>query len=78
MTDTDILDFVEKHGIQIWPQRKSRTGPVLNWYAQYPFPFVQVARASCRAALADLIETHRKFPVDTSPTEAVSRKESIS
>lgn len=56
MTDTELLDFVEKHGIQIWPVRKSKHGPVIHWWVQNPAPFFQTYGPTVRQALTQLKE----------------------
>lgn len=70
MTDTELVDFVEKHGVQVWPQRqRSQIGPggddkirsvpgeILNWTAQFPTPrFLQITRSHWRDAVSDLIK----------------------
>ncbi len=66
MSDTELVDFVEKHGVQVWPMRgradkfsknvRRTPGEILNWTAQYPQPFVQMTRGTFRAAVTDLKE----------------------
>ena len=74
MTDTELVDFVERHGVQVWPERmKSQRGPqgdqrvrrvpgeILGWTAQFPHPcFIQVSRTHWRHAVADLIEVYNQ------------------
>jgi hypothetical protein len=71
LSDTELIEFVEKHGVQVWPQRAradrfnkaivARTpGEILNWTAQYPRPFVQMTRGTFRAAVTDLKEALKK------------------
>lgn len=54
MSDKQLLDFVEKNGIQIWPVRQSKHGAVLNWWVQRVSPFLQLARPKLREALEAL------------------------
>jgi len=54
MTDTELFDFVELRGIQIWPQRKSKHGPIMCWWVQNPSPFFQTSSPSLRVALQNL------------------------
>lgn len=54
MTDTELLDFVEERGIQIWAQRKSKHGPVTHWWVQNVFPFIQTYAPTVREALIKL------------------------
>ena len=56
MTDTEMIDCVEKNGIQIWPTRKSKHGPVLQWWVQNILPFCQTARPRLRDALEALAQ----------------------
>lgn len=62
MSDTELLDMVQKRGIQIWPQRKTAHGPVINWYAQNVSPFIQTYGSTVREALLKLkkaIDNHK-------------------
>lgn len=54
MSDSELMDFVQQRGIQIWPVRKSKHGPVMNWYAQNVFPFIQSYGGTVREALTKL------------------------
>jgi len=56
MTDFQLLNFVEERGIQIWPTRKVKHGPVINWYVQNVCPFVQTYAPTLREALTKLKE----------------------
>jgi hypothetical protein len=56
MTDTELLDWVERDGIQIWPQRKSKHGPVMQWWVQNVLPWVQTYDKTLRGALHKLAE----------------------
>lgn len=56
MTDKQLVDFVEKHGIQIWPMRQVKHGPVLQWWVQRVSPFLQLARPKLRDALKALAD----------------------
>jgi hypothetical protein len=50
----DLIEFIEQRGLQIWPVRKTRYGPVLFWYVQNVSPFLQVSDASLKGALQKL------------------------
>jgi hypothetical protein len=50
----DLIDFIEKRGIQIWPTRQSKHGPVINWWVQNVSPWVQTSDTTLRGALAKL------------------------
>jgi hypothetical protein len=52
--DESLLDFIERRGIQIWPMRKSKHGPVLHWWVQNVSPFVQTYDTTLRGALRKL------------------------
>ena len=54
MSDFQLMNFVEEKAIQIWPLRKSKYGPVVNWYAQNTAPFIQMHGTSVREALTKL------------------------
>jgi hypothetical protein len=54
MKDTELLDFIQRNGIQIWPVRSSRYSPVVAWYAQNVLPFIQAQGATVREALTNL------------------------
>jgi len=54
MTDTELLNFVESNGIQIWPVRKTKHGPVMQWWVQNPSPWFQMSATSLRVALERL------------------------
>ena len=64
MTDTELIDAIEKHGISLWPDRESRTNidsRVSEWHVFLHNPKdkynpIQVTRASLRAALVDTLE----------------------
>lgn len=52
--------MVQERGIQIWPTRKSKNGPVMNWYAQNVFPFIQSYGGTVREALTKLEKAIRE------------------
>jgi hypothetical protein len=54
MSDSELIAFIEANGIQLWPVRKSKHGPILHWYAQATSPFQQLAAPTARLALARL------------------------
>lgn len=60
MSDKELLDMVQERGIQIWPTRKSKNGPVMNWYAQNVFPFIQSYGGTVREALTKLEKAIRE------------------
>lgn len=62
MTDTELVDFVDKRGIQVWPERK-RTGTreIFGWWAQSPHPvFMQIAKPTWRMAVEALRDAMKK------------------
>jgi hypothetical protein len=71
-SDSQLIDFVEKVGVQVWPMRKSgklgqRTpGDIANWTAQLPHPnFLQVTNTHWRTAVAALLEAYKRRAEDT-------------
>lgn len=71
-SDTELVNFVEKCGIQVWPVRGSRSKvtaalpEVVEWWAQMPHPnFYQIAGHSWRNAVARLMQIHRRRAEDT-------------
>lgn len=56
MTDTELLDFVEQRGIQIFPQRKSKHGPVIHWWVVNPTPFFETYGPTLRGTLTRMKE----------------------
>lgn len=66
MSDTELLDFVEKHGIQIWPARRSKHGPIVVWWVQNATPFIQTYdRSTLRGALHKLAASMREEKTST-------------
>jgi len=57
MSDKELLDWIERDGIQIWPIRKSKHGPVTSWYVQNPAPFQQTYGDTVREALHKLAKS---------------------
>lgn len=72
-TDTELVDFVEKNGVQVWPQReRERQGPggndkirripgeIFCWTAQVVLPFMQISRPKWREAVSDLKKAYEE------------------
>jgi len=65
MSDTELLNAIEKYGVSLWPDRESRTNidsPISEWNTfarSNPYP-VQVTRAKLREALSVTVEKLRK------------------
>lgn len=65
MNDKQLIDWMERDGIQAWPVRASKHGPVLRWWVQLVLPFMQVSDTTLRAALEKLAEARRRIAEDT-------------
>jgi hypothetical protein len=54
VTSDEMIDFVEREEAQLWPERDRRSGSVRLWVVQVgKRSFVQVSRATLRAAIED-------------------------
>ncbi len=74
MSDRQLVEFVEKHGVQVWPQRQRGgygpsteqrvrriPGEILNWTAQFaPTPFIQCTASTWRRAVSAIKEAYEK------------------
>jgi hypothetical protein len=61
MSDTELLDGIERHGISLWPDRESRIDPnakISEWntFARGKGNPVQKTRATLRAAVVDTLK----------------------
>lgn len=51
MTDSQLIDWIEKNAVQIWPNRDAINKRVDNWTVQVPQPFDQYTADTLREAL---------------------------
>ncbi len=74
MSDTELIEFIEKHGVQVWPMRqRGRYGPsteqrvrrvpgeIQGWTAQFaPTPFIQCTDSTWRGSVTKLKQAYEK------------------
>ncbi len=53
--DSELLDFMDDNGVQIWPER-TRPNKTMAWTAQLRSPFMQISRPTLRMAVRELME----------------------
>jgi hypothetical protein len=60
MSAEEFEEFIERNGVQLWPQRKAKHGPIMQWWAQVSFPFEQTYGATPKEAVEKLYGALRR------------------
>lgn len=56
MSDKDWMNFIESRGVHVYPQRRSKHGPIMHWFTATPTPFIQTSGNTLKEALVRLYE----------------------
>jgi hypothetical protein len=56
LNDSDWMKFIEERGVHIYPQRRSKHGPIMHWFTATPTPFIQTSGNTLKEALVRLYE----------------------
>lgn len=53
--DELFLDFMERRGVQVWPNRNSKGTAIVSWTASCANPFIQTTKQNLKAAIVKLM-----------------------